>query len=103
MVFEGASIENTLRPVFLAQVYLAGMQMTPVAVPSREGSCSNASASKKPKQQVHDTKSILTLGGTSATYGNADGSTIIAACPEGIDIKLFQGVTGKFFGVLDTN
>ncbi|KAH9328226.1 hypothetical protein KI387_000334, partial [Taxus chinensis] len=55
------------------------------------------------KQQVHDKKGILTLVGTSATYGSADGSTIIASCSEGTDIKLFQGENGKYLGVLDTN
>lgn len=34
--------------------------------------------------KVHDRKAILTLFGTSATYGSADGSTIIASCSEGI-------------------
>uniref|UniRef100_A0A0D6R247 Anaphase-promoting complex subunit 4 WD40 domain-containing protein n=1 Tax=Araucaria cunninghamii TaxID=56994 RepID=A0A0D6R247_ARACU len=55
------------------------------------------------KERVHDKKGILTLVGTSATYGSADGSTIIASCSEGTDIKLWQGETGKYFGVLDTN
>ncbi|XP_057827177.1 uncharacterized protein LOC131038678 [Cryptomeria japonica] len=55
------------------------------------------------KQKVHDKKGILTLVGISATYGNADGSTIIASCSEGTDIKLFQGESGKCLGVLDTN
>jgi len=34
--------------------------------------------------KVHDKKSILTMFGASATYGSADGSTIIASCSEGI-------------------
>lgn len=36
------------------------------------------------RHKVHDKKAILTLFGTSATYGSADGSTIIASCSEGI-------------------
>lgn len=34
--------------------------------------------------KVHDKRAILTLFGASATYGTADGSTIIASCSEGI-------------------
>ena len=34
--------------------------------------------------KVHDKRSILTMFGASATYGSADGSTIIASCSEGI-------------------
>ena len=34
--------------------------------------------------KVHDKKAILTLFGTKASYGSADGSTIIASCSEGI-------------------
>jgi len=34
--------------------------------------------------KVHDKKSIITMFGASATYGTADGSTIIASCSEGI-------------------
>lgn len=34
--------------------------------------------------KVHDKRAILTLFGAAATYGTADGSTIIASCSEGI-------------------
>lgn len=34
--------------------------------------------------KVHDKKYIITLIGTKATYGTADGSTIVASCSEGI-------------------
>lgn len=37
--------------------------------------------------KVHDKKSILTLSGATATYGTADGSTVIASCSEGIIIN----------------
>lgn len=33
--------------------------------------------------KVHDKKSILTLVGATASYGSADGSTIVASCSEG--------------------
>lgn len=34
-------------------------------------------------QKVHDKRAIITLVSTTATYGSADGSTIIASCSEG--------------------
>lgn len=55
------------------------------------------------RHKVHDKKAILTLFGTSATYGSADGSTIIASCSEGTDIILWHGKTGKSVGHVDTN
>lgn len=53
--------------------------------------------------KVHDKRAILTLVGTKATYGTADGSTIIASCSEGTDIILWHGKTGKILGNVDTN
>eukprot|EP00262_Sarcandra_glabra_P019166 TRINITY_DN7123_c0_g2_i1.p1 TRINITY_DN7123_c0_g2~~TRINITY_DN7123_c0_g2_i1.p1 ORF type:complete len:287 (+),score=67.73 TRINITY_DN7123_c0_g2_i1:43-861(+) len=53
--------------------------------------------------KVHDRRSILTLVGTAASYGSADGSTIIASCSEGTDIKLWHGQSGKTLGTVDTN
>ncbi|XP_010277354.1 PREDICTED: transducin beta-like protein 2 isoform X2 [Nelumbo nucifera] len=53
--------------------------------------------------KVHDKRAILTLVGTSATYGTADGSTIIASCSEGTDIILWHAMSGKIFGNVDTN
>lgn len=53
--------------------------------------------------KVHDKKSIITMFGTSATYGSADGSTIIASCSEGTDIILWHGKSGKSVGHVDTN
>lgn len=35
------------------------------------------------QHKVHDKKSVLTLVGATATYGSADGSTIVASCSEG--------------------
>jgi hypothetical protein len=77
-------------------------------------------------RKVHEKKSILTLVGTTASYGSADGSTILASCSEGIfipfilevvcfwlllmiccfpgtDIILWHGRTGKILGHVDTN
>lgn len=34
-------------------------------------------------QKVHDKRGIITLVGSAATYGSADGSTVIASCSEG--------------------
>lgn len=40
--------------------------------------------------KVHDKKAIITLFGTSATYGTADGSALFASCSEGICMILTQ-------------
>ena len=53
--------------------------------------------------KVHDKRAIITLVGTMATYGSADGSTIVASSSEGTDIKLWHGKTGKVLGKVDTN
>ncbi|PON48381.1 Guanine nucleotide-binding protein, beta subunit [Parasponia andersonii] len=55
------------------------------------------------RHKIHDKRGVLTLSGTSATYGSADGSTIIASCSEGTDIILWHGKTGKVVGNVDTN
>ncbi|KAJ7950985.1 Transducin beta-like protein 2 [Quillaja saponaria] len=54
-------------------------------------------------RKVHDKRGILTLSGTTASYGSADGSTVIASCSEGTDIILWHGKTGKMLGNVDTN
>ncbi|GFY90342.1 transducin/WD40 repeat-like superfamily protein [Actinidia rufa] len=53
--------------------------------------------------KVHDKRAIISLVGTMATYGSADGSTIVASSSEGTDIKLWHGKTGKVLGSVDTN
>ncbi|KAI7742059.1 hypothetical protein M8C21_030065 [Ambrosia artemisiifolia] len=55
------------------------------------------------QHNVHEKKYILTLFGTKATHGAADGSTIIASSSEGTDIKLWHGKSGKMLGFVDTN
>ncbi|KAG8391671.1 hypothetical protein BUALT_Bualt01G0211500 [Buddleja alternifolia] len=55
------------------------------------------------QHKVHDKKAIITLVGAKATYGSADGSTIVVSCSEGTDIKLWHGKTGKTVGNVDTN
>ncbi|KAL2511434.1 Transducin/WD40 repeat-like superfamily protein [Abeliophyllum distichum] len=50
------------------------------------------------RHKVHDKRAVLTLVGTKATYGSADGSTIIASSSEGTDIILWDGKTGKILG-----
>ncbi|MQL99102.1 hypothetical protein Taro_031814 [Colocasia esculenta] len=50
--------------------------------------------------KVHDQRTILTLFGATASYGTADGSTIIASCSEGTDIKLWHGKSGKNLGTI---
>ena len=34
-------------------------------------------------RKVHDQRSVLTMVAVSSTYGNGDGSTIVASCSEG--------------------
>ncbi|XP_028800482.1 transducin beta-like protein 2 [Neltuma alba] len=53
--------------------------------------------------KVHDQKAILTLFGTTASYGSADGSALVVSCSEGTDIILWHGKSGKNLGHLDTN
>ncbi|KAL8129097.1 hypothetical protein V2J09_018252 [Rumex salicifolius] len=54
-------------------------------------------------QKVHDNRVIINLIGVAASYGSADGSTVVASCSEGTDIKLWLGKTGKLLGTVDTN
>ncbi|XP_050237343.1 uncharacterized protein LOC126687037 [Mercurialis annua] len=54
-------------------------------------------------RKIHDTRAVISLVGTAATYGSADGSTIVASCSEGTDIKLWHGKTGKILGNVDSN
>lgn len=54
-------------------------------------------------QRVHDNRVIITLCSSKATYGSADGSSIIVSCSEGTDIIIFHGKTGKILGNVDTN
>ncbi|KAG9445394.1 hypothetical protein H6P81_016734 [Aristolochia fimbriata] len=53
--------------------------------------------------KVHEKRNILTLSGATASYGAADGSTIIASCSEDTDIILWHGKSGKALGTVDTN
>ncbi|GER31244.1 transducin/WD40 repeat-like superfamily protein [Striga asiatica] len=53
--------------------------------------------------KVHDKRAIITLAATKATYGSADGSTIVLSCSEGTDIMLWHAKTGKVLGHVDTN
>ncbi|KGN56600.1 transducin beta-like protein 2 [Cucumis sativus] len=55
------------------------------------------------QHKVHDKKSVITLVGATASYGSADGSTIVASCSEGTDIRLWHAKTGKLVGDVDTN
>ncbi|KAH6817814.1 secretory 1A [Perilla frutescens var. frutescens] len=55
------------------------------------------------RHKVHDKRAIITLFGTKATYGSADGSPIILSCSEGTDIILWHGKTGNILGNVDTN
>lgn len=54
-------------------------------------------------QKIHDQKSVLTLVAAASTYGHGDGSTSLASCSEGTDIKIWHGKTGKELATVDTN
>lgn len=41
------------------------------------------------RHKVHESRAIITLIGTKATYGSADGSALIASCSEGIFLCMF--------------
>lgn len=53
--------------------------------------------------KVHGPRAVITLCSSKATYGSADGSSIIVSCSEGTDIVIFHGKTGKVLGNVDTN
>ncbi|XP_074263193.1 uncharacterized protein LOC141586003 [Silene latifolia] len=53
--------------------------------------------------KVHDKHEILSLFSTVASFGSADGSTIVASCSEATEITLWHGKTGKSLGTVDTN
>ncbi|CAN6466567.1 unnamed protein product [Victoria cruziana] len=53
--------------------------------------------------RVHEGRAILTLSGTKASYGTADGSIIVASCSEGTDIKIWNGRKGNLLKAVDTN
>lgn len=36
------------------------------------------------QHKAHDAKNVLTLVGTTATYGTADGSAVVLSCSEGV-------------------
>lgn len=42
--------------------------------------------------KVHEKLGILTLSGTTASYGSADGSTIVASCSEGIFLFSYPAI-----------
>ncbi|KAI3957120.1 hypothetical protein MKW92_048970 [Papaver armeniacum] len=54
-------------------------------------------------RKVHQSRAIITLSGTAASYDTADGSTVIVSCSEGTDIILWHGKSGKILGNTDTN
>jgi len=47
------------------------------------------------QHKVHDKNAILNLFGTTASYGSADGSTIVASCSEGSFLNLIQNANAS--------
>ncbi|MCL7029647.1 hypothetical protein MKW94_011949 [Papaver nudicaule] len=55
------------------------------------------------RMKVHQTRAIVTLAGTTASYDTAGGSPLIVSCSEGSDIILWNGKSGKILGTTETN
>ncbi|KAJ4805874.1 Transducin beta-like protein 2 [Rhynchospora pubera] len=54
-------------------------------------------------QKIHGRESVLNLTSAIASYGSADGSTIVASCSEESEIKVWDGKSGKLLGTVETN
>ncbi|KAI3870693.1 hypothetical protein MKW92_008923 [Papaver armeniacum] len=55
------------------------------------------------RTKVHQTRAIVTLAGTTASYDTSGGSPFIVSCSEGSDIILWNGKSGKILGTTDTD
>lgn len=55
------------------------------------------------RHKVHEKRAILTLVGTTASYGSADGSTIFASCSEGILLSFILEKLCFFFFLASNN
>lgn len=55
------------------------------------------------QQKAHDQLEIRYLCSATASYGSADGSSMIVSCSVGTDIKVWHGRTGKLLGTIDSN
>ncbi|KAI4354891.1 hypothetical protein L6164_003716 [Bauhinia variegata] len=104
------SFSDDASSVVVASQTLAGCSLYMYGEENPKTSGENKQQTKLPlpeikweHHKVHDKKAILTLFGSTATYGSADGSTIIVSCSEGTDIVLWHGKTGKNLGHVDTN
>ncbi|KAI3922932.1 hypothetical protein MKW98_007063 [Papaver atlanticum] len=55
------------------------------------------------RTKVHQTRAIVTLAGTTASYDTSGGSPFIVSCSEGSDIILWNGKSGKILETTDTD
>ncbi|KAK1273499.1 hypothetical protein QJS04_geneDACA020594 [Acorus gramineus] len=102
-VTEGASsVVVAAQALQGSSLYMYG---EPTAKPSTDGKQTKLSPPEImwEHHKVHDMRNVLTLVAARASYGTADGSTIVASCSEGTDIKLWHATSGKNLGTVDTN
>ncbi|OAY49304.1 transducin beta-like protein 2 isoform X3 [Manihot esculenta] len=88
---------------FGASLYMYGEEKAKPTNDSKQQSKLPLPEIKWEHHKIHDKSAVLTLVGAAATYGSADGSTVVASCSEGTEIKLWHGKTGKVLGSADTN
>ncbi|KAF2298210.1 hypothetical protein GH714_018621 [Hevea brasiliensis] len=88
---------------FGASLYMYGEEKAKPTNESKQQSKPPLPEIKWEHHKLHEKSAVLTLVGAAATYGSADGSTVIASCSEATDIKLWHGKTGKNLGSVDTN
>uniref|UniRef100_A0A2P2IQ75 Uncharacterized protein MANES_05G045300 n=1 Tax=Rhizophora mucronata TaxID=61149 RepID=A0A2P2IQ75_RHIMU len=86
-----------------SSLYMYGEEKVKPATESKQQTKLPLPEIKWEHHKIHDNRAVLTLVGTTATYGSADGSAIVATCSEGTDVKLWHGKTGKNLGNVDTN
>ncbi|XP_049380451.1 uncharacterized protein LOC125845071 [Solanum stenotomum] len=99
---EASSVAVACHALFGSSLYMYGEEKPKADADSKQAKLPLPQI-KWEQHKVHDKRAILTLVGTKATYGTADGSTIIVSCSEGTDIVLFHGKSGKIVGNVDTN
>ncbi|GAB2271995.1 hypothetical protein Dimus_006821 [Dionaea muscipula] len=100
---DGSSVVVATQTLSGSSLYLYGEEKAKPASGNEQQSKLPLPEIKWEHHKVHEKLAILNLFGATASYGTADGSTIIASCSEGTDIKLWHGRSGKLLGTIDTN
>lgn len=71
---------------FGASLYMYGEEKAKPTNDSKQQSKLPLPEIKWEHHKIHDKSAVLTLVGAAATYGSADGSTVVASCSEGMCI-----------------